>query len=185
MRKEIRCAWQGVNIAKNATVVVEPGADGKMVQLRAGTNGWVCMAHPEVMCLDKEWQGWADAWMNKKDPQIKSVGIAYMLKGDKGASNTDPFATAPTATNQWVVSPSHVMVLTPDTNQLEALPTDPHNGGPWVMWKGKNTWAHHGSHGCDAGEGCGEEIEVSAYRWTVRFVRPSITVTLSLSRLAT
>ena len=126
------------DIAKSATVV-EPGADGKMVELRAGTNGWVCMAHPEVMCLDKEWQGWADAWMNKKDPQIKSVGIAYMLKGDKGASNTDPFATAPTATNQWVVSPSHVMVLTPDTSQLEALPTDPHNGGPWVMWKGTST----------------------------------------------
>ena len=128
------------DLTKDAAVV-EPGADGKMMQLRAGTNGWVCMAHPEVMCLDKEWQGWADAWMNKKDPQIKSVGIAYMLKGDKGASNTDPFATAPTATNQWVVSPAHLMVLTPDTNQLEALPTDPHNGGPWVMWKG-NEYAH-------------------------------------------
>lgn len=69
------------------------------------------------------------------------VGIAYMLKGDKGASNTDPFATAPTATNQWVVSPAHLMVLTPDTNQLAALPTDPHNGGPWVMWKGTK-YAH-------------------------------------------
>jgi hypothetical protein len=23
--------------------VVEPGADGKMMQLRAGTNGWVCL----------------------------------------------------------------------------------------------------------------------------------------------
>jgi hypothetical protein len=33
------------------------------------------------------------------------------------------------------------MVLTPDTNQLEALPTDPHNGGPWVMWKGTK-YAH-------------------------------------------
>ena len=79
--------------------------------------------------------------MNKKDPQIKSVGIAYMLKGDKGVSNTDPFATAATATNQWVVSPAHVMVLMPDTKHLEALPTDPHNGGPWVMWKG-TPYAH-------------------------------------------
>ena len=34
-----------------------------------------------------------------------------------------------------------VMVLTPDTNQLAALPTDPHNGGPWVMWKGTK-YAH-------------------------------------------
>lgn len=121
--------------------VVDPGADGKMTELRRGTNGWVCMAHPEVMCLDKEWQGWADAWMNKKDPQIKSVGIAYMLKGDKGVSNTDPHATSPTATNEWVVSPAHVMVLTPDPNQLASLPTDPRNGGPWVMWKGTK-YAH-------------------------------------------
>ena len=107
------------DLTKDAAVV-EPGADGKMIQLRAGTNGWVCMAHPEVMCVDKEWQRWVDAWMNKKDPQIKSVGIAYMLKGDEGGSNTDPFATAPTATNQWVVSPAHLMVLTPDTHQLDA-----------------------------------------------------------------
>jgi hypothetical protein len=128
------------DVTRNATVV-EPGADGKMVQLRAGTNGWVCMAHPEVMCLDKEFQGWVDAWINKKDPQVTSVGIAYMLKGDKGASNTDPFATAATPTNDWVVSPAHLMVVTSDTKQLEAWPTDPDNGGPWVMWKGTK-YAH-------------------------------------------
>jgi hypothetical protein len=85
------------------------------------------------MCLDKQWQNWADAWANKKDPSITAVGIGYMLSGDEGASNTDPYAIAPTADNQWVVAPAHVMVLTPDTGQLNALPTDPHNGGPWVM----------------------------------------------------
>ena len=128
------------DITKSAAVM-EMGADGKMKQLRAGTNGWMCMPGPEVMCMDKEWQGWADAWMSKKDPQIKSVGIAYMLRGDQGASNTDPFATAKTATNQWVVSPAHIMVLTPDSKQLDTLPTDWHNGGPWVMWKGTK-YAH-------------------------------------------
>ena len=128
------------DITKNAAVM-DVGADGKMVELRKGTNGWMCMAQPEAMCLDKEWQGWADAWMSKKDPQIKGVGIAYMLRGDQGASNTDPFATGKTATNQWVVSPPHVMVLTPDSKQLDALPTDWKNGGPWVMWKGTK-YAH-------------------------------------------
>src|SRR5262249_14860797 len=119
------------------------GAGGKMKHLRAGTNGWVCMLEPNgvPMCLDKEWQGWADAWVNKKDPQIKNVGLAYMLKGDKGASNTDPYADKPTADNKWVVSGPHVMVLTPDAAQLDALPTDPNNGGPWVMWKGTK-YAH-------------------------------------------
>jgi len=128
------------DITKDAAVV-ESGPGGKMVELRKGTNGWVCMAQPEAMCMDKEWQGWADAWMSKKDPQVKGLGIAYMLRGDQGASNTDPFATGKTATNQWVVSPPHIMVLTPDTKQLDALPTDWHSGGPWVMWKGTK-YAH-------------------------------------------
>jgi hypothetical protein len=128
------------DITRNAAVM-EPGPDGKMKQLRAGTNGWMCMAGPEVMCLDKEWQGWADAWMSKKDPQVKSIGVAYMLRGDQGASNTDPFAMAETKDNNWVVSPAHIMILTPDAGQIAALPTDWHSGGPWVMWKGTK-YAH-------------------------------------------
>jgi hypothetical protein len=130
-------------IARNAGVM-GAGADGKMRELRASTNGWVCMLDPagDPMCLDKEWQAWGDAWMNKKDPpQPKTVGIAYMLKGDKGASNTDPYATKPTADNQWVVSGPHIMVLTTDPAQLDAYPTDPKAGGPWVMWKGTK-YAH-------------------------------------------
>src|SRR5476649_1149299 len=106
------------DITRNAGVM-ETGADGKMKMLRPSTNGWMCMAAPEAMGMDKEWQGWADAWMSKKDPQVKGVGIAYMLRGDQGASNTDPFATAKTATNQWVVSPAHIMVITPDSKQLD------------------------------------------------------------------
>jgi hypothetical protein len=128
------------DIAANAAVV-EVGADGQMKELRAGTNGWVCMAHPEVMCLDAQWQEWADAWMNKREPKVSAVGIGYMLQGDTGASNTDPFATEQTPDNQWVVTPAHIMVLTPDAAQLDALPTDPFNGGPWVMWKG-TPYAH-------------------------------------------
>ena len=129
------------DIAANAAVV-EMAEGGQTKELRAGTNGWVCMAHPEVMCLDKQWQEWADAWMNKRAPKVTALGVAYMLQGDKvGGSNTDPFATAPTADNQWVISPPHVMVLTPDPRQLESLTTDPKNGGPWVMWKG-TPYAH-------------------------------------------
>ena len=79
--------------------------------------------------------------MNKKPFKAEKIGMAYMLAGDTGASNTDPFATAPTATNQWVVTPAHIMVLTPDVKQLDALPTSPNNGGPFVMWKG-TPYAH-------------------------------------------
>ena len=130
------------SISKNATIM-EMTADGQMKQLRAGTNGWMCMTEADgtPMCLDKEWQSWADGWINKKDPQVKNIGLAYMLKGDKGASNTDPYASGPAPDNQWVVSGPHVMFIVPDPAQLDALPTDPQNGGPWVMWKGTK-YAH-------------------------------------------
>jgi hypothetical protein len=135
-------------ITKNATIADMTGMEntntgpGQPKQLRAGTNGWVCFAAVrEPMCLDKEWQNWAEAWMSKSKPKIERTGIAYMLRGDNGASNTDPYATAPTADNQWVVSPAHVMVLVPDAKMLDAYPTDLKNGGPWVMWKG-TPYAH-------------------------------------------
>lgn len=122
--------------------VVDHGEGGKMRTVRAGTNNYVCMAHPEVMCIDKNWQEWVDAWVNKRAPKASGMGIAYMLQGEKaGVSNTDPYATSPTPTNQWIVSPAHIMILTSDTKQLESLPTDPYSGGPWVMWKG-TPYAH-------------------------------------------
>lgn len=139
-------------IAKNATIMDWPATDkGQPRQLRAGTNGWVCypnspgefeMASVEdPMCLDKEWQGWAGAWMSKSAPKVGATGVAYMLHGDKGASNTDPFATKQTKDNNWVVSPPHIMVLYQDLKMLDAFSTDPKSGGPWVMWKG-TPYAH-------------------------------------------
>ena len=131
------------DIGRNAAVM-GMGADGKMKELRAGTNGWMCMLDlaGDSMCLDKEWQAWGDAWMNKKDPpKPKTVGVAYMLNGDKGASNTDPYATKPTPDNKWVVSGPHIMILPTDVSQLDAYPTDWTKGGPWVMWKG-TPYAH-------------------------------------------
>ena len=139
-------------IAKHAAIMDWPATkDGKARQLRAGTNGWVCFPNsPEEyggasiddpMCLDKEWQSWAEAWQGHKTPSVSGTGIAYMLKGDKGASNTDPYASGPTKDNHWVVSPPHIMVLPSDPKVLDAYPTDPKGGGPWVMWKG-TPYAH-------------------------------------------
>jgi hypothetical protein len=130
-------------ITKNATLAdMTEMSGGPPKELRAGTNGWVCYAVVnQPMCLDKEWQKWAAAWMSKSPLQIEGTGIAYMLKGDNGASNTDPYATAATASNEWVVSPAHLMLLLPDAKMLDAYPTDPKNGGPWVMWKG-TPYAH-------------------------------------------
>jgi hypothetical protein len=139
------------DIAKNATIMDWPAQEGgEPVQLRAGTNGWTCFpttptmggaTGEDPMCLDAEWLKFAQAWMGHTTPTVSAVGVGYMLRGDKGTSNIDPFATAPTSDNQWVQAGPHIMVITPDTGQLEAVPTDPSTGGPWVMWKG-TPYAH-------------------------------------------
>ena len=124
--------------------------DWDQTMLRPGTGAYTCMPTPpemratggrQPMCLDKVWAEWGDAWMNKKPFKAAGVGIAYMLAGDRGASNTDPYATAPSPTNQWIVEGPHLMVLVPEAAQMEAMPTDPHHGGPYVMWKG-TPYAH-------------------------------------------
>jgi hypothetical protein len=111
--------------------------------LRKGTGAYTCFPYEGAgtapMCLDGEWMRWADSWMNKKDFKGEKFGLAYMLAGDtadSGASNIDPFATAATADNQWVVEGPHVMILVPDTALLEGITTDPNSGVPYVMWKG-------------------------------------------------
>jgi hypothetical protein len=139
------------DIASNATIMDWPMEEGaEPVQLRAGTNGWTCFPSTpnptgavgqDPMCLDGEFIKWAQAWMGKTDPDVSSVGIGYMLQGDRGASNTDPFATEQTPDNEWVQAGPHLMVITPDPAQLAAIPTDPATGGPWVMWSG-TPYAH-------------------------------------------
>ncbi len=131
-------------IAKTATVI-----DGDGTVLRKGSGAYTC--YPtlpptrgkarEPMCLDKVWLEWHHAWMEKKDFKPKALGIGYMLAGDAGSSNIDPFADKPTKDNQWVVEGPHIMVIVPDATLLDALPTDPSKGGAYVMWKG-TPYAH-------------------------------------------
>ena len=138
-------------VSANATIMDFPSTSGgEMKQLRAGTNGWVCFPTTrsgpkggnDPMCLDKAWAGWAEAWMKKTPPpHAPGGGIAYMLQGDLGASNTDPWATKATPDNHWVVSPAHIMVLPADPKDLDSMNDDPKSGGPWVMWKG-TPYAH-------------------------------------------
>jgi hypothetical protein len=79
--------------------------------------------------------------MSHTTPTITRVGFSYMLQGGTDASNTDPYATEPTTGSDWITVGPHVMIVMPDTAMLAGLPTDPSNGGPWVMWKG-TPYAH-------------------------------------------
>src|SRR5712692_3804709 len=97
-------------VAKGAAVVrVEK--DGSLRNLRAGNNGFTCMIMgTDKMCNDRNSMEFVDAMMKRVPPQGK-VGISYMLAGDKGASNTDPYATGKTADNHWIVTGPHLMIF--------------------------------------------------------------------------
>jgi hypothetical protein len=131
-------------VAETATV-----KDNKGNLLRQGSGKYTCFPYEggltAAICVEGEWLAWNEAYMaQKKDYKPAHFGLAYMLAGDPpgdGSSNIDPFATAPTADNQWVVEGPHVMILVPDPAMLEGISTDPNSGGPYVMWKG-TPYAH-------------------------------------------
>ena len=131
------------SIAARAQVMLMDGT-----VLRTGTNGWTCFPDdPAVpnnspMCVDSVWLAFFDGYMKQRPPVYTRIGVGYMLQGDMPVSNTDPFATEPTPNNQWLQEGvPHIMLLVPDPKLLDALPADPHNGGPWIMWKG-TPYAH-------------------------------------------
>jgi hypothetical protein len=123
-------------------------ADGKMRTVREGTNGFWCMPDspktpgPDPMCGDSNSMEWAMTWIGKSEPPKGKVGFMYMLAGGTDASNTDPYAGAPAAGNNWITTGPHVMVVNA-TEMMAGYPTDasPDTSKPYVMWSG-TPYAH-------------------------------------------
>jgi len=131
------------DVAENATIVT-PDSKGAMRTLRKGTNGFTCMPDnpetpgPDPMCWDKNAGDWIDAYLNHKAPPAGKVGFMYMLAGGTDASNTDPYAAKPTATNHWIKTGPHVMIVGADASFYDTYPksADPNTKSPYVMWGG-------------------------------------------------
>jgi hypothetical protein len=143
--KLIESAMQAApaKVASNATVVAMQ-TDGTTRTVRAGNNGFTCMADspatpgPDPMCMDAAALEWAHAWIGHKAPPSGKVGFMYMLAGGTDASNTDPYATKPTANNHWVETGPHVMIVGADASFYDMYPknADPDTSVPYVMWSG-------------------------------------------------
>ena len=126
-------------ILEDATVI-DMKEDGGMAVLRKGANGWTCMDPDGTapMCVDAGGMEWLQALMSK-GPAPQKIGFIYMLRGDNGASNTDPYATGETPDNNWVKTGSHVMIVGAEAKGLaQAYPRDPKPDPhkPYVMWPG-------------------------------------------------
>ena len=97
---------------------------------------------PDPMCFDANAGKWVDAWVHHKPPPEGVVGVMYMLEGGTDASNTDPYATKPTAQNDWVNTGPHVMIVG-SKDILAGYPAGakPDATAPYVMWAG-TPYAH-------------------------------------------
>ena len=124
------------SIAKDAGIA-RVDKDGKMQTLRESKNGFTCMfVLGNPMCADENSMAFFDAYAKHENPPDK-LGVTYMLRGDKGASNTDPYATAKTADNHWVVTGPHIMLVGPGVKSLGlSADADADPGKPSLMWSG-------------------------------------------------
>lgn len=124
------------SIAKDATY---KDLEGNV--LKEGTNGYTCYPQGPVigpMCNDAQWEALMGAFMTKADYTPTGFGVSYMLMGDgdsAGVSNIDPFASEPTADNDWVKEGPHLMLILPGDGALDGISTDPADP-VYVMWKG-------------------------------------------------
>lgn len=144
-QKLIRSAMRAApkKVSAQATIVVME-AGGEMRTVREGSNGFTCMPDnpttpgPDPMCMDKAAWEWAGAWMSHQTPPVGKIGFMYMLAGGTDASNTDPYATKPTAGNHWIKTGPHVMIVGADASFYDMYPksADPDTSVPYVMWAG-------------------------------------------------
>jgi hypothetical protein len=124
------------DIGKNATIV-RIGDGFTVTPVKAGTNIWTCAVDMtgEPWCADAAGLDWFKAIFTKAEPPDKT-GFIYMLAGDLGTSNHDPYATDK---SHWVHTGPHVMIVGKAAHEMAAnypsdLDPDPTN--PYVMFPG-------------------------------------------------
>jgi hypothetical protein len=108
--------------------------------LRKGSNGYTCYPQQDAMgpmCNDAVWDALIQAMMAKGSFKADQFSVSYMLAGEGtalGVSNSDPYATEPDKSDDWVKEGPHLMIAVPDRAMLEGLSTDP-SDPVYVMWK--------------------------------------------------
>jgi hypothetical protein len=121
-------------VVHSATIVRE-GPNGTMRMLQTGSNGFTCMmVFDAPMCADHNAILWAQALHAHTAPPA-GTGLAYMLAGDSGTNNVDPYASGAHARDHWVTQGPHIMIVGPDVASMGyPMNADPDNTAPYVMW---------------------------------------------------
>jgi hypothetical protein len=129
------------SVTSNATIKAPDGT-----VLRKGSNSYTCYPQQEIigpMCNEAVWDALIGAMLNKKSFNSDKFSVSYMLAGEGSAlgnSNSDPYATEPDKSDDWIKEGPHLMIVVPDRAMLEGMSTNP-NDPVYVMW-GDTPYAH-------------------------------------------
>lgn len=129
------------SVTSEATI---KAADGRVVQ--TGSNSYTCYPQQAIigpMCNEAVWDSLINAMLNKESFEPDRFSVSYMLAGEGtalGVSNSDPYASDPEASHDWVKEGPHLMIVVPDRAALKGLSTDP-TDPVYVMW-GDTPYAH-------------------------------------------
>jgi hypothetical protein len=128
----------------NSARIIDTNADGKIVVLREGNNGFTCMpGNPKAvgdppMCSDAAAMQWgADFKAHKAKPTNTQPGIVYMLAGATQRSDSDPYDM----TSAPIPIGPHWMIMWPFDPKTTGLPTTHKPTGAYIMWAG-SPYAH-------------------------------------------
>ena len=123
------------SVTSDATIKAPDGA-----VLRKGSNTYTCYPQQKIigpMCNEAVWDALIGAMLNKESFEPDTFSVSYMLAGEGtalGVSNSDPYASDPDTSDDWVKEGPHLMIVVPDRAMLEGMSTDP-NDPVYVMWK--------------------------------------------------
>ncbi len=134
-------------ISKAATVMI-PGEDGKLVEVKKGTNGFTCIPtvnnrpEPDPMCMDQAVGQWVnDLMSNAPKPTNTVPGIGYMAKGGWHFEKDGKILMSEEPGSKAVKEPPHWMVMWPFDSKATGLPSGVNPLGAYVMFDG-TPYAH-------------------------------------------
>jgi len=133
-------------LAKDAGVMIY-GADGKLTEVKKGTNGFTCIPTvmnlpvPDPICMDAASNQWmTDVMNNAPKPSNTVPGIAYMSRGGSHFEKSGKVVMAGEGA-KVVKEPPHWMVMWPFDPNASQLPTVPNPSGVYIMFEG-SPYAH-------------------------------------------
>lgn len=131
-----------LRISKDASVML-PGEEGKMVEVKKGTNGFTCIPtvnnrpDPDPMCYDAAVGQWVEAIQKKADKPGNTVpGISYMARGGYHWERNGKVLMDEEPGAKLVKEPPHWMMMWPFTSADTRLPSRPNPSGVWIMFEG-------------------------------------------------